>query len=256
MMCKKIRQSIFAFVCAFSCVAMSFAQDSSQSQTKKNSASDEDKFTVAFDEGLGYSKVTRIVFQNEKTNYVFEDYMMGAFLSVRTEYFEPLNPLMRLSVYTPFSTEFNNVEQSRKRFNWGIDYFAGMEFKASVKGYVNVHIAPGLHFLYEYTDRFSYIDLGIGGYINAELPVSYHWSIVLDGIGSFDFGNLGSNKLFEYYNIVWQWQTGIGFKYSIMMPNKINYMNQSLEDIQLKKDAKKALKEAKKQQKSKKEQEQ
>ena len=108
---------------------------------------------------------------------------------------------MRFSVYAPFSTEFNNVEQTRKRFNWGIDYFAGMEFKASVKGYVNVHIAPGLHFLYEYTDRFSYIDLGIGGYINAELPVSYHWSIVLDGIGSFDFGNLGSNKLFEYYNI-------------------------------------------------------
>ena len=245
-------KKVVCFVSAFLLIFSICAQE--QASEENSEQKEEKKFYILFDEGFSYSKITRIVKQQEKSNYVFEDYLVGAFLTAHTEYFWPFNPLMRISAYVPFSTEFNNTEQARKRFGWLVDGFLGVEFKGSIQGWVNSRFGPGLHFNYEYADRFDYMSVGVAGYINVELPVSYNWTVLLDGVGSYDFlGNLGTNKYVEYYDHVWQWQTGVGIRYSSKGHNVKNYCGQTAEQVearkaakQAKKDAKKALLEAKK----------
>lgn len=217
-------------------------------QDAQDRTANDKKFYVLFDEGISYSVISRLILQEEKSNYVFEDYMIGSYMTVRTEYFSPFNPIERLAVYVPFSTEFNNVELERKRFNWSFDSFTGVEFTTDIQKWLFIRFGPGVHFNYEYADRFEYITVGLGGYIDTELPISYRWSIILDGAGTFDFlGNLGSNKYVEYYNYCWQWQTGLGVRYTTKGCNERNYSNQTLEEIEAKQMAKKAKKDAEKQ---------
>ena len=201
---------------------------------------------VVFDEGLSLTQVTRIIKQTERTNFVFRDVMAGAYMDVKTIGFPGINPIFRIAAYTPLAMTFNYVPQKTLLTNYALDSFLGFEFRHSMLDYLFIDITPGVHMLYQVTDRFSLITLGTELMLTCELPISYNWTILVSGAGSFDYGNFGSNKIIEPYDYTWQLTCDLGVRYTTKMPNKYNYLNQNEQMIKDKKDAKIAKKQAQK----------
>jgi hypothetical protein len=80
------------------------------------------------------------------------------------------------------------------------------------------------HLFYQLNDRFHYVDFGIRGELGTEFPLSKHWTILADGNISLDYGNLGSNRNMEPYDIVYQYQLLLGVRYSRKDKNKYSYI--------------------------------
>ncbi|MCR4790654.1 MAG: hypothetical protein K5839_06205 [Treponemataceae bacterium] len=222
------------------------------------------KISFYIDEGFELSKVTRVILQEDRSNYVFEDQMLGIYCTVKTDGFAPINPLVKVTALMPMSLYFNDCKLKSSTFNFGLDGFLGFDFRTSFYDYVFLNFAPGFHAMYEKTDRYNLMNLGLGAYISAEMPIAYEWTIVLGGQFSYDWGNFGDNSLLETYDRVWQTGIDLGVRYSKKKPNNYNYLNETAEmlearraafaakkaakkaAIQAKKDAKKAAAEAKK----------
>lgn len=190
-----------------------------------------DKPFVIFDYGISTSWVTRIINQEKygRSNFNFKDFLVGAYISMQTKFMKPLNSMIRLAGYYPLSFTFNGVPQISKAVLRGsADLFAGILVEFDMWDYLRINFAPGLHFFYQYTDRFNYVHLGAAILSNIELPIAKNWTIKFDGIASLDYANLGSNKDIEIYDICWQYQLDIGFRYSKKAQNKYNYLKQSI----------------------------
>ncbi len=183
------------------------------------------KPSVVFNEGLASAWVTRIVYQEDRSNFVFKDFLAGAYFSLKTVNMQPLNSMVRLAVYYPFTSTFNDFPQQKvKVIQYGIDLFAGVDFELNMWEYVRFNISPGFHFLYQTADRWDYINLGAAALVGVELPVSRRWTILINGIASLDSGNFGNNKTVEPYDMVYQYQLDIGVRYSKKTPNKYSYI--------------------------------
>lgn len=190
-----------------------------------------DKPFVVFDYGVTGSTVNRVVFQEayERSNFNFQDILVGAYISMQTKHMQPLNSVVRIAGYYPLSFTFNGVPQVSKAILRGsADLFAGILFELNMWNYLRINLSPGLHAFYQYSDRFHYVHLGGGVLANIELPIAKYWTIKIDGIASYDYANLGSNKNIENYNACWQYQLDLGFRYSRKAKNKYNYLKQEL----------------------------
>ncbi len=186
---------------------------------------------VIFDYGLTTSWVNRVINQEDygRSNFNFQDFLVGAYISMQTKHMKPLNSMIRIAGYYPLSFTFNGVPQVSKAVLRGsADLFAGILAEFDMWDYLRITFSPGLHVYYQYSDRFNYIHLGGAMLANLELPIAKHWTIKLDGIASLDYANLGSNKNIEIYDICWQYQLDIGVRYSKKAPNKYNYLKQSI----------------------------
>ena len=190
-----------------------------------------DKPFVVFDYGVAASTVNRVIFQEmyERSNFNFQDTLVGAYISMQTKHMKPLNSIVRLAGYYPLSFTFNGVQQVSKAILRGsADLFAGILFELDMWNYLRINLSPGLHVFYQYSDRFNYVHLGGAILANVELPIAKYWTIKLDGIASYDYANLGSNKNIENYDACWQYQIDVGFRYSKKDKNKYNYLKQEL----------------------------
>ena len=210
------------------------------------------KVDIVYEEGLAMSQITRIETQENRSNYVLRDNLVGAYFTVKTSSNQLFNPMMRVAAYTPLNETFNGVPQTVQQRNVALDGFIGLDFRYSVIDFAFLTFAPGLHMAYEYTDRFNYLNTGLEVRGGLELPISYQWTILGGCAVSFDYGNLGSNKYIEPYNYVWQWDLDLGVRYSTKVPNKYNYLHETAQTIQDRADAKAAKKEAKAQAKAEK----
>ena len=191
-----------------------------------------DKPFIVFDYGLTASTVNRIILQEayQRSNFNFQDTLVGAYISMQTKQMQPLNSIVRLAGYYPLSFTFNNIPQVSKAVLRGAaDLFAGILFELDMWNYLRINLSPGLHTFYQYSDRFHYVHLGGGLLANVELPIAKNWTIKIDGIASYDYANLGSNKNIENYDICWQYQLDLGFRYSKKAVNKYNYLKQPIE---------------------------
>lgn len=185
---------------------------------------------VSFDYGVSYSWVNRIIFQEEygRSNFHFQDQLAGAYISMQTFNMKPLNSLIRLAGYYPLSFTFNGVPQTSKNILRGsADLFAGIIFEFDMWNYIRINLAPGLHTLYQYSDKFHYVHVGAGALVNVELPLAKTWTLKVDGLLSYDYGNFGTNANIEVYDACYQYQLDVGFRYSKKQSNKYNYLKQN-----------------------------
>ena len=56
------------------------------------------------------------------------------------------------------------------------------------------------------------------------MPLARRWTLLLNGMASLDNANLGSNKKMEVYDLAWQYQASLGFRYSKRAPNVKTYI--------------------------------
>lgn len=184
-----------------------------------------DKPFIVFNEGVTTSWITRIQEQNGRSNFVFKDFLAGAFFTVETKNMQPLDSFLRVAVYYPLSYKFNDVPQAPKNMlNFAFDIFAAPIFRFNMWEYVRINLGAGLHFLYQMGDRWNYVNLGAGGVATVELPLARRWTILLNGYASIDYGNFGTNRNMEPYNYVWQYQLDIGVRYSRRAENQYSYI--------------------------------
>ena len=200
------------------------------------------KLQIDLQEGVELAKVSRVVLKENRSNFVYSDTLLGAYVTAKTAGFELLNPMVKLSLLAGLGETFNDAKVSTTTFNFGVDTFLGVDYKANFWDFAALNITPGVHMLYQNTDRFNYLNLGLGGYFSVELPLAYEWTLVLGGQATYDWGNFGDNFYLETYDHVWQTSFDLGVRYSTKQTNKFNYLGDSAELRQVKRDRVKEFK--------------
>ena len=219
-----------------------------------------DKFRVYFDEGATASWNTRLIKQSGRTNFVFQDFMAGLYVTTRTKNFDALVPFplpvelfARVAAYYPLSHTFNDYPQKAVNvLNFGVDFMLAPVLQISFLDYVYLDLAAGLHFLYQKSDRWHYVHLGAVGMVGLQLPLARRWTLLLNGFASMDNANLGSNRHMEPYDLAWQYQASVGVRYSKNTPNPKFYIPSKKNDTHdyekfLQKEQKKSLRRQQKQ---------
>ncbi len=163
---------------------------------------------LVFNEGITGSWITRIIKQTGRSNFVFKDFMAGAYFSLETKNMQPVDSMVRFAVYYPLSFKFNGHHQEPKNMlNFAFDLFAAPVFlQMDMWNYLRFNITAGLHFLYQMGDRWNYINLVIGALAGMELPVARRWTMLINGYMSIDYGNFGTNRQLEPYEIISHYQ--------------------------------------------------
>ena len=170
---------------------------------------------VVFNEGVSFAQITRIEKQTERSNFVRENYLVGAYFEMQTENMKPVNSLIKLSAYYPFHNTFNGMKQYPKQvILYAFDLFAGPIFQADMWNYVHINFATGLHYMDQLTDEYHMNYLGLGFAAGLGLPIASRWTILLNGFFSADYPNLGTNKNIQPFDIAWQYHVDFGIRYS------------------------------------------
>lgn len=206
------------------------------SETDKNSKLDLDPKTgfplikekpfVMFNYGLAESLVTRLELQENRSNFVRQTTLLGAYVSMQTVNIKPINNYTRLAIYYPVYNTFNGMKQgSKQKILGAVDLFWGPMLEADMWKYILIKSAVGLHFMYQRTDEFDLIYLGLGLMAGFELPVAKNWTILANGSFSLDYPNLGSNSRIQPYDYAWTYQVDFGFRYSKKGAHTYSYIH-------------------------------
>ncbi len=203
---------------------------------------------VAFDWGGCYNLVTRIQIQEERSNFVYQDHLIGAFFGLQTYDMKPIDSLARISVYMPVYKTFNGMKQkSKQTFLYAFDAFYALKLDFDMWKYVRFDVAAGPHLMYELTDAYHLVYLGGEALVRMELPLSKCWTILMDANFALDYANFGTNYAMQPFEVAYQYQYNFGARYSRKATNEYSYLHskpKTPEQI-AKAEAKKAEKEAK-----------
>lgn len=200
---------------------------------------------IMFNEGFAAAQVTRIQTVSGRSNFVWQNDMIGAFFQIQTRNMKPVNSVIRTSVFYPIYNTFNDVKQYPKQtVLYAFDLFAGPIIETDMWKYVRLKFGLGLHYMYQLSDEYHLNYLGGGALAGLELPIEPRWSILLDGTFSFDYPNFGTNRLVQPYDYSWQYQLNLGVRCSVKGKNKYSYIRQS--EKSLRKEILKAENKAKK----------
>lgn len=200
---------------------------------------------IMFNEGFAAAQVTRIQTVSGRSNFVWQNNMIGAFFQIQTRNMKPVNSVIRTSVFYPIYNTFNDVKQYPKQtVLYAFDLFAGPIIETDMWKYVRLKFGLGLHYMYQLSDEYHLNYLGGGTLAGLELPIEPRWSILLDGTFSFDYPNFGTNRLVQPYDYSWQYQINLGVRCSVKGKNKYSYIRQS--EKSLRKEILKAENKAKK----------
>ena len=179
------------------------------------------KFGVQHYWGASWSSVTRIQKQSGRSNFVWNDQLVGAFYEWTTNnflimgHYVNVNLFARHGVYYPLSYTFNKVKQVPvQTILYGFDLFTGVKFSLNVHDWATLSAKPGAHAYYQLHDKWHYVHIGAGLGLEAEFPISSRWSFNIGGIWTWDNANLGSNRKMQPFDFAWQYQAQLGFRYS------------------------------------------
>jgi hypothetical protein len=182
---------------------------------------------AVFNEGLTSLWLTRIMYQKERSNFVFRDFFPGLYLETELCNLNYLTPMIRLAAYYPLNffapgtSTFNKVPQNAKLpLHYGLDFLTGVKLKILGFKYIRFNIGPAFHLFLLTSDRWVYLNLGAAVFMGVELPISSGWTVLLKGSVSLDNGNLGANYPMEKFDMVYQYQLDIGVRYSKKLKNK------------------------------------
>ncbi|MBO4320715.1 MAG: hypothetical protein J5857_09645 [Treponema sp.] len=192
---------------------------------------------LMFDWGAAVDFNTRLKFQTERSNFVMQDMMVGAYFTMETVNIMPIDSITRIAAYYPLSGTFNGVPQiSKQVILYAFDLIFAPVWRFDMWHYVGINIAPGLHFMYQLTDDYHYMQLGAAVLAGLEFPVFERWTFLLNGVFAVDYPNLGTNKDMFPVSLAWDYQLSIGARYSKKGANKYSY-------VKSRKDAKEKKKE-------------
>ncbi len=237
---KKILFSIILLSGIFSFAFSQEIQDSSEILKSVNSNSEEnvelDPKTgfpvikqspfVMFNYGLSSSLVTRIEIMDDRSNFVYQNSLLGAFVTMQTVNIQPLNNYTRLAFYYPVANSFNGMKQKSKQIILGaVDAFWGPMFESDMWKYVLIKASAGPHFMYQMTDEYNFLYFGLGLLAEINLPVAKSWTVIANGMFSLDYANLGSNRNIQPFDYSWNYQLDVGFRYSKKSVNKYSYID-------------------------------
>jgi len=176
---------------------------------------------LVFNEGAAASWLTRIVKKTERSNFVFKDFLIGLYLRMDLENIKPVTPMLRLAVYYPFSSTFNDVPQYPNiPIHYAFDINTGIKFNFLDYKYFRMNLGPAVHLFFLNSERWNYLDIGLAAFLGIEAPLTKNWTFLLGGIASFDNGNLGGNRQMEPFDTVYQYQVEAGVRYSKKFANK------------------------------------
>lgn len=144
--------------------------------------------------------------QNDRSNFVWQNYFIGACLTLQAENIKYINPMFRIAAYYPFYNTFNGMQQFPKQtILYAFDVFTGPTFKTNIKD-IRFTLTPGIHYMYQLSDEYHLNYLGGGTSAGIELPVARHWSILNNGTITLDYANSGTNKDIQNFDISYQYQ--------------------------------------------------
>ena len=180
---------------------------------------------LIFTEGASFNQITRIEVQPERSNFVRENFLLGAYCDISTKDFWFVDFDLKLAAYYPLANRFNGMDQKAKNmFNYAIDLFFGAKYTYEGFKYIILEGSAGLHYMYQITDEFhlNYAGLGLSGSIT--FPISKGWSLVNSYFFSYDNANLGSNAKVQPYDASYQYHIELGVRYSKKVQNKYYYL--------------------------------
>ncbi|MCI6545060.1 MAG: hypothetical protein MSH22_08685 [Spirochaetia bacterium] len=144
--------------------------------------------------------------QNDLSNFVWQNYFVGACLTLQAENIRYINPMFRIAAYYPFYNTFNGMQQFPKQtILYAFDVFTGPAFKTNIKD-IRFTLTPEIHYMYQLSDEYHLNYLGGGISAGIEHPVARHWSILNNGKITFDYANSGTNKDIQNFDISYQYQ--------------------------------------------------
>lgn len=179
------------------------------------------KFGLLHNWGISWASITRIQKQSGRSNFVWNDKLIGAYYEMTTNNFLVMGKRIKVDLfarnafYYPYAYTFNKVKQvTTQTVLYNFDLFTGAKFSMSFWDWVTVSAKPGVHVLYQLHDKWHYVHIGAGLGMEAEMPISSRWSFNIGGIWTWDNANLGSNRRMRPYDFCWEYQAQIGFRYS------------------------------------------
>lgn len=179
------------------------------------------KFGLLHNWGLSWASITRIQKQTGRSNFVWNDQLIGAYYEMTTNNFLVMGRKINVDLfarnafYYPIAYTFNKVKQvTVQQLLYNFDLFTGVKFSMNFWDWVTVSAKPGLHVLYQLHDKWHYVHIGAGLGLEAEAPISSRWSFNIGGIFTWDNANLGSNRRMRPFDLSWEYQAQLGFRYS------------------------------------------
>lgn len=189
------------------------------------------KFGLLHNWGASWGSITRIQKQSGRSNFVWNDQLVGAYYEMTTNNFLVMGRYInvdlfaRNAVYYPYAYTFNKVKQvTTQTILYGIDFFTGVKFSMNFWNWVTFSAKPGMHVYYQIHDKWHYVHLGAGLALEAELPISSRWSFNVGGIFTWDNANLGTNRQMRPFDFCWQYQAQLGFRYSKRKLNRKSFV--------------------------------
>lgn len=186
-------------------------------------------FDFIFDEGISYCQVTRVEKLEDRSNFVRENMMIGAYFSTQTVGLPVADLQLDISAYYPFYQAFNGMEQHpRNVVNYALDSYLALKKDYKELKYVILTGSLGMHYMYQLTDEWHMNYLGLGLTTGIELPVSEGWTIVNRNFFSYDNANLGPNKTMQRFRASYQYHINLGVRYSRRVRNEYSYIKGDL----------------------------
>ena len=183
-------------------------------------------FDFVFDEGVSYCQLTRIEKLPDRSNFVRENLMIGAYFTTKTVGFPVCDLELDISAYYPFYQAFNGQKQiPRNVLNYALDTYLAVQGTYDRFKYVLITGSIGMHYMYQLTDEYHMNYLGLGGSLGIEFPISRGWTVVNRNFFSYDNANLGKNKLVQPFYGADQYHINLGVRYSKRVHNSYSYVD-------------------------------
>lgn len=203
-----------------------FAESPKETKTEENNIGFGSLwFDFTFNEGISFGQVTRIEVLENRSNFVRENMLIGAFVNCKTDNFWILDMELQLGAYYPFYTAFNGMQQFPKNtLNYAFDLFFGAVYSFDQLKYVLIDTSLGLHYMYQLSDEYHLNYVGLGCQGTLEFPISERWTIVNNYFFSYDNANLGSNKNIQLFDASYQYHIELGVRFSKTLKNQYTYI--------------------------------
>ncbi len=194
-----------------------------EQQTQLKNAQKSDWLKTVYlemEEGFTWANITRIQTATERSNFVWNDMLIGAYYTIRTQELPFLDLALRLQFFYPYQHKFNEMQQySKQVILYAFDGFFGPYFKWNLFKHFNFSITAGAHCMYQLSDEYHLIYLGAGSILGLEFPVTRRWTITSSAGFTWDNANAGTNRLVQPFDYSWQWNINLGVKYSKNHPS-------------------------------------
>lgn len=183
-------------------------------------------FKFKLNEGASFGQITRIEKLDNRSNFVKETMLAGGFVNFQTvDLWSWIDFTCQLGAYYPVKNTFNGMKQFPKnKLNYAVDGFFGATYTYDKIKWVPIDLSLGMHTMYQLTDEYHMIYLGLGFLGTMQFPLTERWSIVNNYFFSFDNPNMGNNKNIQPFTASYQYHIDLGVCYTKRAKNSYYYI--------------------------------